>query len=96
MSWLGIRESLAILKRPSTIEEIADIMWVQFVSYARKVGFIEIKKQVEFNQILKRLLDRHVEGERLGTCWINGNQFFWLEQDQWPGKVERERMARYK
>ena len=95
VSWAGVREATAVLKRPSTVEEIAEAAWTRFSVYVARIG-CRVRKLHNHLDLVENMVKNNLEGGKLLSVSVAGTEFVWLEQAEWPDQKERERMENYR
>ena len=95
VTWEGVREALAVLKRPSTVEEIAEATWRLFSVYAARIG-CRVRKLHNFVLLVENIVRSNLESGKLLSVSVAGTEFVWLEGGEWPDQRETERMVNYR
>ena len=96
VSWEGVREALAVLRRPSTMKEVAEAMWRLFNIYCTRIGITTVRKLHNFEMMVESMINSNLEKGKLLSVKVGGKEFVWLEEEEWPDKREQERMENYR
>ena len=90
---------MAVLKRPSTVEEIIETAWKLFAVYATKIG-CRVRRHSNFVLLMEKMVRSSLDSGRLHSVCVgmagDATEYVWLEGGEWPDVRERERMERYR